>query len=99
MGPIAAFLPDDMVCGAAFETLDAGEDGGFDMLDTHKDKICPILAAFGNKDSVSTGSSWAARCKGDECGWWDADHKRCAVIAISNGLAQIDSANPVVPPA
>jgi len=53
-------------------------------------RICPILAAFsGSRDSVSTGSTWAVRCKGSDCGWWDDEERRCAVAVISHSLAGV----------
>ncbi len=59
------------------------------MEGNHHEKICPILAAFGSRDSISSGSTWACRCKGDECGWWDDDQKKCAVSVISKEIGQM----------
>ena len=63
------------------------------MVEGHRDaKICPILAAFtGGRDSVSTGSTWAIRCKGSECGWWDENHQNCAVVMIPVQLGELFS--------
>ena len=54
----------------------------------HDVKVCPILAAFaGGRDSVSTGSTWAIRCKASECAWWDDSHHACVVMALPLGMA------------
>lgn len=74
---------------------------GIKMLESNKNgKICPLLAAFGgSRDQVSTGSNWAARCKGTDCAWWDVAHNSCAVTVISKELGEVPSAavTPSVP--
>ena len=48
-------------------------------------KICPILAAFSaGKDSTSSGSSWAIRCKTGECAWWSAENEKCSVAVMAH---------------
>ncbi len=69
------------------------------MTGGHHDKICPILAASGTKDNVSTGSSWATRCKSDECGWWDPERESCAVTVISQELRELFSSGAIPKPA
>lgn len=68
------------------------------MLEGHQDaKICPFLAAsLASRDtssSASTGSSWAARCKGAECAWWDNNNHGCAVAIAAHELGQLFSAS------
>jgi hypothetical protein len=71
------------------------------MVEVHHDaKVCPILAAFsGSRDTVSTGGSWATRCKGTECAWWDAERHHCAVTVISQELGQIFASGLLAQPA
>ena len=59
------------------------------MTEGHHDaKICPILAAFaGGRDTVSTGSTWAIRCKASECAWWDDSHHACVVMILPLEMA------------
>lgn len=60
------------------------------MVDSqHSAKICPLFAAFAaNKDQVSTGSTWATRCKGADCAWWDDSHSICGIVLVSKELAK-----------
>ncbi|HOK53948.1 MAG TPA: hypothetical protein PLZ21_02300 [Armatimonadota bacterium] len=55
---------------------------------THQNKICPLLATAVSKDQVSSGSSWASRCKGDDCAWWDTEQNNCAIAVLSKELGE-----------
>lgn len=54
-------------------------------------KLCPILigATASSRDGISAGGNWGARCKTDDCSWWDNERQSCAVMVISQQLVGI----------
>ncbi len=57
---------------------------------SEQQKTCPLLAAFAtNKDQVSTGSTWASRCKGTDCAWWDTEKDNCVVSSVCKSVAHL----------